>query len=484
MFVPFYCPASSGCLKLKKNKDMNTRRIEFILFTAIFLFVTVLLYANSVNHQVTSNVGYASVIYVTVMGFCLWISPQYFMQRRIDLGIAFTILLFFSTWAGLTLCVWSMGHYGTYWKSASQGESIGGTLLTFFFMFVYEGLKRGIRYINTQNGKRSAQIVKEALVVLGAGLLIFAVLVSYEENLGILWLTSVPYAYLLFAVNTYWLIPKYEKRKIPSNQKLLISFVLSFIFYLPFGVLFLNLTGMTGWLFLICWLSLAIGVVTLSQYLYDLRRGRTMELKNLKIELGQTSADLNFLRSQINPHFLFNVMNTLYGTALQENAERTSGGIQKLSDMMRFMLHENNQDKILLVREIEYLRNYIDLQLLRTVNSPDIIVESNIKETLSELYIVPMLLIPFVENAFKHGISFNQPSWIKLSLKESDGTLFFDVYNSLHLKYDADPEKKYSGVGLENVKHRLALLYPGRHELVIRKTEQEYFVHLTIQLDN
>src|SRR5690606_18403954 len=129
------------------------------------------------------------------------------------------------------------------------------------------------------------------------------------------------------------------------------------------------------------------------------------EMFVLKKELGTTSANLDFLRSQINPHFLFNALNTLYGTALQENSERTAQGIQMLGDMMRFMLHENHQQKILLSREIEYMRNYLDLQLLRTSDSPNISIETKIEDVVGDKYIAPMLLIPFIENAFKHGIS-------------------------------------------------------------------------------
>ena len=119
-----------------------------------------------------------------------------------------------------------------------------------------------------------------------------------------------------------------------------------------------------------------------------------MQLRIVEKELVKSKADIQFLRSQINPHFLFNVLNTLYGTALQENAERTAEGIQRLGDMMRFMLHENNLDFIRMNKEVEYLRNYIALQKLRTQSSPDIIIEDNINEQNCNYQIAPMLLIP------------------------------------------------------------------------------------------
>ncbi|MFD2863719.1 sensor histidine kinase [Mucilaginibacter antarcticus] len=207
------------------------------------------------------------------------------------------------------------------------------------------------------------------------------------------------------------------------------------------------------------------------------------EITMLRTELGQSDANLNFLKSQINPHFLFNALNTLYGTALQENAERTGEGIQKLGDMMRFMLQENTQDKILLSRDIDYLRNYILLQQLRTATSEGIVINTQIADYAGNLMIAPMLLIPFVENAFKHGISLINPSHIKVTLQTKDNTLYFDVHNSTHIRNENDPEKDHSGIGLENVKQRLNLLYPERHELIIRETGSDFFIHITLQLD-
>jgi two-component system LytT family sensor kinase len=239
--------------------------------------------------------------------------------------------------------------------------------------------------------------------------------------------------------------------------------------------------GCAGFAFLTSLFQLAV-TAPLSWALYQRQVRRNQEIVGLETELGQTSANLDFLRSQINPHFLFNALNTLYGMALQENSERTAEGIQRLGDMMRFMLHENQQPRILLAREIDYLRNYIELQSLRLVSSPGITLEAHIEDVPDACWIAPMLLIPFVENAFKHGISFQQKSWIKVSLHYASGQLFFDLYNSTHPRPEHDRLAGTSGVGLANVKQRLALLYPNKHELLIRQTQGEYFVHLTLDL--
>ncbi|CAA9540690.1 MAG: putative two-component system sensor protein, no kinase domain [uncultured Segetibacter sp.] len=222
--------------------------------------------------------------------------------------------------------------------------------------------------------------------------------------------------------------------------------------------------------------------VPLSWLLFKRQMQGSEEIYALKTELGKSNANLDFLRSQINPHFLFNALNTIYGTAIQEKAERTSEGIERLGDMMRFMLQENQQEKISLTREIEYLNNYISLQKLRTDPNPCIKIEAAIDLPVNVAQVAPMLLIPFVENAFKHGISFREPSHIKITLELKENTLYFDVYNSKHLKPENDPEKHQSGIGLPNVKQRLQHLYPTKHELIIRETGKEFYVHLTIKL--
>ncbi|MGK6352468.1 sensor histidine kinase [Parapedobacter sp. DT-150] len=469
---------------------MKFHRIESILVTGIYLFILILIYGNKASflsvREGVALFAYISVIYGAFMVFTQWISPVLFRRQKIESGILFTLTLFFATWLGLSLSIWvkehQTVHIRTFWESLPQMESLGTTLLVFAIVLIYEGIKRVIRYTQGQQKTLATRIAQESLVVLGGGTLIFLLLLALDDDLAGLWLSAVPYAYVLFAINTYWLIPVCEKHRYNIAKYLLLAIPLSFILFIPFGIFFLAFTRSDEPLFFLEWLGISLAVLPFSYYLYSRQKVRGAQLFSLKMELGQTSADLSFLRSQINPHFLFNILNTLYGTALQEHAERTSSGIQKLGDMMRFMLHENNQDRILLAREIEYLSNYIDLQLLRTATSPAITVERDIKDVMDGTYIAPMLLIPFVENAFKHGISLQDKSWIKISLNESEGELYFDVHNSIHRKAESDPERRHSGVGLENVKQRLAMLYPGRHELVIRETTQEFFVHLTIRL--
>jgi two-component system LytT family sensor kinase len=314
---------------------------------------------------------------------------------------------------------------------------------------------------------------------------VFLFLVEAERGILAVWGVMIPSGILLYSYSFLSLIPKALRRK-----RRLLSYVWNVFWVLalaelPVGVITFMITGDEEAALMLTFVnSLFQFFVTMPFcWIFYLRYKRgSDEILSLQSELGHSTAKLDFLRSQINPHFLFNALNTLYGTALQEKAERTSEAIQKLGDMMRFMLHENLQPRILLVREIDYLKNYIDLQKLRTDAIPGVSIQTEIETNPSSEYISPMLLIPFVENAFKHGISFREQSYIRVSLDISGNTLHFDVSNSNHPAQAGDPEKDKSGVGLVNVKQRLQLLYPKRHELTIRETGKEYFVHLTIQL--
>ncbi|RYZ24314.1 MAG: histidine kinase [Chitinophagaceae bacterium] len=295
----------------------------------------------------------------------------------------------------------------------------------------------------------------------------------------------LPYAILQYTVSFMYLLPIAHRRRRPFWTYLVMVGAVLVTTAVPFGLLVYAFRQHDGDAVAFTVMNACINLLGMAPItFYFFRRSRRLENKvvHLEQELGHSEAGLDFLRSQINPHFLFNALNTLYGLALNEGAERTAGGVQMLGDMMRFMMQENLQPEIDLTREVEYLKNYIALQELRTEGTGSVQVQTSIGETLPGLRIAPMLLIPFVENAFKHGVSFREASFIKVLLEEKNGTLFFDVHNSCHEKPHDDPERFKSGIGLENVRRRLELLYPGRHQLFVRDTGKEFFVHLSIDL--
>ena len=220
--------------------------------------------------------------------------------------------------------------------------------------------------------------------------------------------------FAMYISNVYWLFPRKGEDNFFSRKIIVPLLSTSFVYAIPL-VVFIHETWPIA--FLYSWALQLFIVTPVTWWYFQNNKDKILQLRVVEKQLVKSKADLQFLRSQINPHFLFNVLNTLYGTALQENAERTAEGIQKLGDMMRFMLHENNLDFIQMDKEVEYLKNYIDLQKLRTQSSPDIIIEDNINGQNCNHKIAPMLLIPFVENAFKHGISLKERSWIKINLE-------------------------------------------------------------------
>lgn len=294
----------------------------------------------------------------------------------------------------------------------------------------------------------------------------------------------IPPAIISFFLALYWIFPQKGNRSI-FKRDILFRLGLGMIaISIPCGIVFVAfLDEPTKFFpyFFFCSLLQIVGY-GVAAIVYQQQKEKIEILRGLETQLGQSTAGLQFLRSQINPHFLFNALNTIYGMALQEKAERTAEGVQQLGDMMRFMLHENAKDQISLEKEIEYLENYISLQQLRTESSSGIKIERDIQTPPSMGQIAPMLLIPFVENAFKHGISLERPSFIKIMLRFKDNNLYFDVHNSIHHSLGMDTEKTKSGIGLQNVKQRLNLLYPGRHELIIHESASEFFVHLKINL--
>ena len=199
--------------------------------------------------------------------------------------------------------------------------------------------------------------------------------------------------------------------------------------------------------------SISYRIVTDSSRQEKLRKEQ--ETETLKTEL-------NFLRSQVSPHFMFNVLNTLVSMA-RKKSDLMEPSLIKLSNLMRYMLYESNDEKISLEQEIQYLKSYIDLQLLRF--GDDIDLELNIANNVEGFEIEPMLLIAFVENAFKHGVGMVENPFIKIHLDVDKKTseLRFTVENSI-APLDSAKDKS-SGIGLNNMRRRLELLYNGRYKL-------------------
>lgn len=196
-----------------------------------------------------------------------------------------------------------------------------------------------------------------------------------------------------------------------------------------------------------------------------------------QIEKEKLSAQISSLKSQINPHFLFNTLNNIYATAI-DTSPQTADMIDRLSEMMRYTMKETQNDFVPLDEEINYINNYIELQVLRLESK--IKFEYNVQGEFSGLQIAPMLLIPFVENAFKHGVNSEQNSNIMITIDVNESELHLIVSNNkVNIQSDTI---EHNGLGIENTKYRLKLIYPSRHSLTIKDTENEFIVSLHINL--
>lgn len=222
-------------------------------------------------------------------------------------------------------------------------------------------------------------------------------------------------------------------------------------------------------------LSLSMGYGLTSQWIHN------QEIQRQLIK-DKLTTELKYLRAQINPHFLFNTLNMAYSSATKSNDAVTADIIEKLSGLMRYVLYESNEDKVSLEKEIHYIDNSVNLQLQRL--SPELAAQVNyrVEGDWQNHKIAPMILIPFIENVFKHGIILSNKSQVLISIFLRDNLLILETknYKSNHSIPKTDIN---SGIGLNNAKERLQLLYSSQHKLEIHETESTFQVRLEIQLN-
>ena len=200
--------------------------------------------------------------------------------------------------------------------------------------------------------------------------------------------------------------------------------------------------------------------------------------QNQQLARENLETELKFLKSQIHPHFLFNTLNNLYALTLKKS-EKAPETVLKLSELLDFMLYDCNASKINLNKELQLVKNYIDLEKLRYDDA--LSVQFDVKGDPSKVEIAPLLILPLVENCFKHGISEQTDnSWIKISLDVNDSTLLLITENSKSNGTQEDTGGYKEGIGLENVKRRLQLLYPDSHKLEIIKEDNLHSVKLEL----
>ena len=218
-------------------------------------------------------------------------------------------------------------------------------------------------------------------------------------------------------------------------------------------------------------------VVITSSFKFFREYSRKQELL-IKAENEQLKTELALLKSQVNPHFLFNTLNNLYGLITQNQNQQASDVTLKLADLMRYLLESSKTDLVNLNKEIQFIDDYLSLEKIRLSQKTDI--KFMVSGLNKELFVAPLLFIPLVENAFKHGLNtIFTDSFAHFSLSVQGNELFFEAINSVE-KSTENSEK--SGTGLENLKKRLQLIYPQKHQLDIEQTANQFKVILHIQL--
>jgi len=275
---------------------------------------------------------------------------------------------------------------------------------------------------------------------------------------------------ILIWINHFALIPKfYDKRRYFLYGILLIGII--------FIGAYLKGYEKDSWIGISKMFFLLLYTTGTGMAAFFIRRNIMSRREIEEKEKLQKEMELRYLKEQVNPHFLFNSLNSIYALSRKQSPE-TPDVVMQLSELMRYQLESAKKDVVVLKEELEFIENYLLLEEKRLSNRCTI--EFSITGTISALKIAPMLLIPFVENAVKHGAqSTNEPSTIDISVAVNNSTLDFSVVNS---KPSKASEAVRNGIGLENVRRRLGLLYPHAHSLDIADKGNKYRVNLTVDL--
>jgi two-component system LytT family sensor kinase len=228
---------------------------------------------------------------------------------------------------------------------------------------------------------------------------------------------------------------------------------------------------------MIATIALVIGVGTSVTAIQKWQKDKQV---HQELEQDRVSSELSFLKAQINPHFFFNTLNNIYALTLV-NGDTSRKAIHQLSRMMRYVLYDTQNITTQLSQEIAFIKDYLSLMQLRLT---DVVkIEFKSPAALKDMAVAPMIFLPFVENAFKHGVSATHPSYINMDVAQNNNMLQFKVINTI-IKEQSNNLEEGSGIGLNNTRRRLDLLYPGKYTLLIDENaaENTYSVHLTLDL--
>ncbi|MFL1895831.1 sensor histidine kinase [Aquimarina sp. 2-A2] len=298
---------------------------------------------------------------------------------------------------------------------------------------------------------------------------------------AIIMTVKLPYAYFV----AYYLLPKFlpQKRYALLGVSVLLSALLAVVFMLviynhfPYTMKAEESTLWSGKTFYrildLIYIASLVVIIKLVQEYYRQKKANT-QLREEKIK-----AELQILKNQLQPHFLFNTLNNI-NSLIISNDNNASNAVLKLSDMLSYMLYDCNVEQVMINKEVDLLKNYIQLEKIRYGDRLDLSFE--VSGEVHQKSIAPLLLMPFVENAFKHGVAKSEKkSWIRIYLDVTGDDLSFMVENSLPEEFNNDSSQLKSGIGLHNLKKRLKLLYPNHHSIT-SNTHDSFLINLKIHL--
>lgn len=289
---------------------------------------------------------------------------------------------------------------------------------------------------------------------------------------------------VVFYICYLWVYPNFMSRKkiVQLIGGVLITMAVFIVLrYLIEEILFLKWFGVhnysertTAWFYVVDNIYYSIAFVVLAAAVYGVEQSFKSEQENRKLKEEAIKAELSFLKSQINPHFLYNTLNYIYSLAIPVS-DQLANAVLRLSDLMRYTLNESPDGKVSLDKEVGYLESYIELFRMRF--EPHFYVNF-VYEGIEQQKIAALLLIPFVENALKHGVVNDSARPIRIKLKIQQKRLSFEVSNKI-----SHAQKDYSsGVGLVNIQRRLDLLYPEKHDLLVSNNGNTYKSTLILNL--
>lgn len=482
-------------MTVSKLFKFNRKTIVHAIVLIVSIFSLYVTADNVLKHYESLLQGgfYDAVLFVfTIYFIALVIIPLLFKNWKKYLYIAISFIVFYSLLLGWMRAIRRsslvMLRKGIFTEALEYFtlDSVLNLSLTlipmgvmglFYYVFVmdWEKLKRGFFQKNTE------RIINAIVVVLI--MLYVSIMPAGTKTDELLF---VSFFILFFYINSFYITPIL----FISKNKLRYAFITVLWFVTLYTIFFSIIYLLDQPLakeFVIQEISspsiymLRLGVMVfipnfLTSFAYGYIR---IKIKKQDKILEAKESELSLLKSQVNPHFLFNTLNTLYSTALEENAPKTAESTAKLASLIRYMQEDINKDFIPLENEIKYLQDYITIQKLRCAVEPEIETKFN---SIENHKISPGLLIPFVENAFKYGINPSKKSKLFVSVICNENTIYFECINSYDENFKTYYKEQGFGIGIKNAKERLELVYPKKHTVEIKKESNIFSVKINITI--